>query len=65
MMKPLNTAPNLAQADRIYTAFLELHEGRTDAQSHAINARLVFALSNHIGDERVIQEAFALAGAAT
>jgi hypothetical protein len=60
-MKFLNTSPNLTHADLIYTSFLALHDGRTDPQSHAINARLVFALANHIGDERVIQEAFALA----
>jgi len=49
--------------DDFYAALLEAHEGLSDADSAALNARLVLLLSNHIGDLSVIREALAAAHA--
>ena len=34
---------------------MRAHEGLSDAQSHALNARLVLILAHHIGDLAVLQ----------
>jgi hypothetical protein len=39
-----------AQCDDFYAALLAAHAGLTDAQSHALNARLVLMLANELGD---------------
>jgi hypothetical protein len=54
---PLKREPNLADPDRLYAAIIEAHDGLTDAQSLALNARLVLLLANHIGEEAVLREA--------
>jgi hypothetical protein len=53
----LKREPNVADPDRLYAAMLDAHEGLTDAESVALNARLVLLLANHIGDEAVLREA--------
>ena len=57
----LITNPNIADADGLYAKLLATHRDLTEAQSHALNARLVLILSNHIGDADVLEAAFALA----
>ncbi len=57
----LITEPNIADADGFYEELLQLHEGLTDAESHALNARLVLVLANHIGSRDVLGQAFRLA----
>lgn len=39
-----------AQSDAFYNALMDIHEGLTEAESHALNARLVLILANEIGD---------------
>lgn len=56
-MTTLNTAPNIPQPDDFYAELLALHEGRSKAESDAINARLVLILANHIGDRQVLRNA--------
>ena len=51
------------RGDDFYEALVRAHEGLGDEQSHAMNARLVLILANHIGDLDVLQEAIALAKA--
>ena len=46
--------PNLDQADDFYAALIESHEGLTDAESEALNARLILLLANHIGQHDVL-----------
>ena len=69
---PLITEPNFKEFDRpvfrefspgddFYEALIATHEGLSEAQSHELNAKLVLFLSNHIGDLRVLREAFRLA----
>lgn len=54
----LNTEINLINPDDFYEALINAHRGLTDAQSVALNARIVLLLSNHVGDMAVLHEAF-------
>jgi hypothetical protein len=47
--------------DDMYEALIATHQGLTTEQSHALNARLVLLLANHIGELDVLREAFRLA----
>ena len=64
-MSRLRTDPNIGDPDGFYEELLSLHEGRSKAESDAVNARLVLILANHIGDRQVLREAFRLAGSPT
>jgi Protein of unknown function (DUF2783) len=57
----LITETNLERPDPFYEALIETHQGLDDAQSHALNARLVLLLANHIGRQDVLLEALRLA----
>jgi hypothetical protein len=61
-MGKLITAPNIARADEVYERLIDLHAGRSEAESMRINAKLILVLINHIGDEPTIYEAMAIAG---
>ena len=69
---PLITTPNLQEpgkryfqayspGDDFYEALIDTHQGLSDEQSAALNARLILLLSNHIGDISVLREALAIA----
>jgi hypothetical protein len=55
------TTPRIEDPDGFYSELLDAHEGLSEAESHALNARLVLLLSNAVGDRDVLREAFALA----
>lgn len=57
----LITAPNLPDPDATYAALLAAHKGLTEAESHAMNARLVLILINHVGDAETLSAALILA----
>ena len=57
----LITTPNLPDPDTAYAALLAAHKGLTEAESHAMNARLVLILMNHVGCEQTLVQALALA----
>ena len=57
----LNTAPNLQACDDFYEALIAAHQGLSTPESHAMNARLVLLLSNHIGDQATLLHALQLA----
>jgi hypothetical protein len=68
----LNTQPSLGvpgqrhlraytPGDTFYEMLIGAHGGLDDEASQRLNARLVLLLSNHIGDLRVLREAFAAA----
>ncbi len=59
----LNTKPNIMDADGFYADLLRTHRGLSEADSHALNARLVLILANHIGDAEVLAQALELARA--
>ncbi len=60
---PLITEPHLEAPDSFYEALIETHRDLSEAQSHALNARLVLLLANHIGQFDVLQQALAAARA--
>lgn len=57
MTVTLNMTPNIADPDGFYDELLRAHEGLSDAESDAYNARLILTLANHIGDRDVLRAA--------
>lgn len=55
---PLNLTPNITDPDGFYDDLLKAHDGLTETESKAFNARLILILANHIGDRTVLNEAF-------
>ena len=53
----LITTPNLTKPDDSYARLIATHDGLTEAESHAVNARMILILMNHIGDDAVLAEA--------
>lgn len=53
----LITELNLESPDDFYQALIESHRDLTTEQSHAMNARLVLLLANHVGSLSVLQMA--------
>ncbi len=53
----LVTQPNLSAPDEFYEALIDTHRDLSSEQSHALNARLVLLLANHIGALPVLRQA--------
>jgi len=53
----LVTEPNLSAPDDFYEALIDAHKNLSSEQSHAMNARLVLLLANHIGALPVLRQA--------
>ena len=51
----------LAEHDAFYAALLEKHQGLSDDESAALNARLVLIMANEIGDVDVLAAVLELA----
>lgn len=47
--------------DDFYECLIRSHDGLDEAASHALNARLVLLLANHVGDLNVLDEAMRIA----
>ncbi len=60
-MADLNTEPNIADVDGFYAELLNAHEGCSPDETHALNARLVLLLANHVGDREILRQALAAA----
>jgi hypothetical protein len=58
---PLVTTPNLSAPDDFYEALIDAHRDLSTEESHALNARLVLVLVNHVGDLDVLREALGIA----
>lgn len=56
-MPRLILEPNLDAPDDLYADLIAAHEGLSDAESAALNARLVLILANHLGDRALFREA--------
>ena len=61
-MKKLNVKSNWGDADSFYAELTELHRAANIEQSMQINAKLIFLLANHIGDQNILSEALRIAG---
>ncbi|MES1161660.1 MAG: DUF2783 domain-containing protein [Rhizobacter sp.] len=57
----LITTPHLSAPDDFYEALIDAHRDLSVAQSHALNARLVLLLANHVGEQAVLKQALAAA----
>jgi uncharacterized protein DUF2783 len=53
----LITTPHFSAPDDFYEALIDAHRELSVEQSHALNARLVLLLANHIGAQSVLQQA--------
>ena len=62
---PLITDPHLESPDDFYEALIAAHDGLDEAASHALNARLVLLLANHVGSMDVLREALETARASS
>jgi len=60
-MSHLITDAHLESPDDFYEALIDAHQGLSTEESHALNARLVLLLANHIGALPVLREALAAA----
>jgi hypothetical protein len=49
--------PNIPDPDGFYDELLRAHEGLTDDESEAFNARLILTLCPHIGDREILRAA--------
>ena len=61
---PLNTDPNIDRPDDFYQSLIDAHSGLAEAQSAALNARLILLLANQVGDYETLRAAIAAARAA-
>ena len=59
----LITDPHLESPDDFYEALIETHRDLSAADSHALNARLILLLANHVGSLEVLKQALAIARA--
>ena len=57
----MKTEANWSDADGFYELLLDAHQGLSQPQSEALNARLILLLANQIGDEAVLAECIAAA----
>jgi len=57
----VTTTPNITDPDGFYAELIDIHDGLSDEESAALNARLILILANHIGDRAVLTEALRLA----
>lgn len=60
-MSKLRTEPAPGNPDDLYEALIEARRDLDEAQSAALDAKLVLLLANHIGDLDTIREAIAAA----
>jgi hypothetical protein len=60
----MNLPNRIDHPDDFYAALLAAHEGLSDAQSKALNARLLLILANEVGDQARLLAALSAASAA-
>ena len=60
-MSVLTIEPNIAVPDEFYAELIAAHDGLSDEESAALNARLILLLANHVGDREALSEAIARA----
>ena len=57
----LTLSKNIDDQDAAYAALIGAHQGLSELQSIALNARLLLILCNQIGDMDIIKQAIQLA----
>ncbi|MGO4740862.1 DUF2783 domain-containing protein [Bosea sp. 2KB_26] len=61
MSGELVTESNFSDPDAAFRMIAEAHRDLVEAESVALNARLVLIFANHIGDVEILRQALALA----
>jgi hypothetical protein len=61
MSNSLNLETNLIDHDSTYQLIIDMHKDLSDEESQLANAKLILALTNHIGEHDVIAQATHLA----
>jgi hypothetical protein len=61
----LNTEPHFESADDFYEALIHAHRELVPEQSHAMNAKMILLLANHIGSQSVLVQALCTAREST
>ncbi len=59
----MKTQANIPDPDAFHAAWVEAHEGLSDAESADLDARLVLLLANQVGDQAALLECIAAARA--
>ena len=57
MSNSLNLETNLIDHDSTYQLIIDMHKDLSDEESQLANAKLILALTNHIGNHDVIAQA--------
>ncbi len=60
-MRNIKLNANIKNCDDFYSKLLAAHDGLSDEESENFNSRLILILANHIGDERILEEAIEMA----
>ncbi|MFO6464340.1 DUF2783 domain-containing protein [Jannaschia sp. KMU-145] len=60
-MAELIVTPNIDDPDAFYAALLAAHDGLETDAVHALNARLILILANHLGDAEALGQALDVA----
>lgn len=63
MIMKMHTEPNIEDPDDFYARLIALHDGLSEAESRAVNAKLILLMANQIGDGDVLNEILAAAAA--
>ncbi|MGP6088776.1 DUF2783 domain-containing protein [Antarctobacter jejuensis] len=58
---PVTLDPNIVDADGFYARLIAAHDGLSDEESAALNARLILILANQVGDAEVLDAAMSMA----
>jgi hypothetical protein len=56
----LITESQFADPDAAYRSLIEAHRGLSDDDSQSLNAKLLLILANHIGSQKILDEAIKL-----
>lgn len=60
----MRSDPHIPDPDGFYEAWLNAHQGLSDAESSDLDTRLVLLLANQVGDQSLLLECIAAARAA-
>lgn len=60
-MSSLVTGLNIVLPDKLYAKLIGMHEGLSDFDVMKTDAKLILLLANHVGDERIVEQAIAIA----
>jgi len=60
-MTDLTLSPNIDAPDDLYADLLAAHEGLSEEESAALNARLILILANHVGNRETFRTALEVA----